>query len=380
MARLATSFLTDRGTTASICTLDISKAFDKVDHYCLYTKLVHRGVPRVFISLLACWYDKCYVSVRWDNCLSLPFRVTAGVRQGGILSPYLFAVYIDTLIVRLKKAGYGLHVYHVFIGCIAYADDIFLIANSLTHMQIMLDICAEVINDLGLSFNINKSTAMRIGPRFNRTCVSLYIDAKPLRYVEATKYLGISVAAGRKWKADISVTRASFYRAFNSILFRSKAAKSELTTLYLLNTVCVPIITYALEANLHSTTDLVSLDGVIDNALRKIFDIRDRECVLYIRKMFGIVSFKHMFLIAKCKFLNLLFRRTNDLHTCMRMLAFKECSKDIIENGVDLNLTHEEQIQCLLQHRIERAFTWDVDLILSSCERYGCYFYCHCCM
>jgi len=54
-ARLAISFLTDRGSTASICTLDISKAFDKVDHFCLYIKLINKCVPRVFIDLLACW-------------------------------------------------------------------------------------------------------------------------------------------------------------------------------------------------------------------------------------------------------------------------------------------------------------------------------------
>ena len=63
-----------------------------------------------------------------------PFSVHAGVRQGGVLSPFLFAVYIDDLIIRLKKSGIGLHIRGVFLGCLVYADDILLITNSICHM------------------------------------------------------------------------------------------------------------------------------------------------------------------------------------------------------------------------------------------------------
>jgi len=42
------------------------------------------------------------VCVRWCGILSFWYQLTAGVRQGGILSPVLFAVYMDTLIVRLR--------------------------------------------------------------------------------------------------------------------------------------------------------------------------------------------------------------------------------------------------------------------------------------
>ena len=41
------------------------------------------------------------------------FRVTCGVRQGGILSPILFSVYIDDIIEKMRKSGYG-----IYIGCI----------------------------------------------------------------------------------------------------------------------------------------------------------------------------------------------------------------------------------------------------------------------
>ena len=45
-------------------------------------------------------------------------------RQGGVLSPYLFTVYVNDLIVQLRQTGYGVHVGQLFVGCAFYADDI----------------------------------------------------------------------------------------------------------------------------------------------------------------------------------------------------------------------------------------------------------------
>ena len=66
-----------------------------------------RGVPRSFIELLKCWYEKCTVQVRWNMSFSNVFSIKAGVRQGGVLSPALFAVYINIIIESLSKSGLG---------------------------------------------------------------------------------------------------------------------------------------------------------------------------------------------------------------------------------------------------------------------------------
>jgi len=77
--------------------LDATKAFDEVLHYGIYKKLLERGAPVNFIYVLQNWYGHLQCRVRWNNMLGELFPVTCGVRQGGILSPYLFAVYIDIL-------------------------------------------------------------------------------------------------------------------------------------------------------------------------------------------------------------------------------------------------------------------------------------------
>src|SRR5207248_8935104 len=73
------------GCTISISALDISKAFDRVSHYALFSKLLTRKVPKEIINVLLSWYTKSSMQVRWNESLSTCFSVSAGVRQGGVL-------------------------------------------------------------------------------------------------------------------------------------------------------------------------------------------------------------------------------------------------------------------------------------------------------
>ena len=63
-----------------------------------------------------------------------------GVRQGGVLSPYLYAIYVDDLINELRSSGYGVHIGSVFVGCLLYADDIVLLSPFYYGLQKLLSI------------------------------------------------------------------------------------------------------------------------------------------------------------------------------------------------------------------------------------------------
>ena len=73
--------------------LDASKAFDRLKHFPLFQKLIDRKVPGFITRIMIYWYASQTMYVRWSGILSHGFHVTNGVRQGGILSPYLFNVY-----------------------------------------------------------------------------------------------------------------------------------------------------------------------------------------------------------------------------------------------------------------------------------------------
>ena len=80
----------ESNTCAFSVFLDATKAFDRVNHYKLFKKLIARHVPMCFVHLLQYWYAHHTMLVKWGNCLSESFLITNGVRQGGVLSPYPF--------------------------------------------------------------------------------------------------------------------------------------------------------------------------------------------------------------------------------------------------------------------------------------------------
>jgi len=98
--------------------LDATKAFDNVLLNGLFLKLIHRGAPLSFIRILLVLYGDLQCAVVWNNTVGNRFDIKCDVRQGGVLSPYLFSVYIDDLIKELRQLGHRIYICKVFVGCI----------------------------------------------------------------------------------------------------------------------------------------------------------------------------------------------------------------------------------------------------------------------
>ena len=74
------------GSSAYLCFLDASKAFERINHDTLFKKLVNRNVPAYIVRLLVFWYSHQQMFVKWGNVMSSVFTVSNGVRQGGVYS------------------------------------------------------------------------------------------------------------------------------------------------------------------------------------------------------------------------------------------------------------------------------------------------------
>jgi len=83
------------GSTVSMCTPDLSKAFDCTNHYALLIKLMHRNLPVQLLTILKLWFRVSVTCVSWNGHFSAFYSLTASVRQGRVLSLFLFAVFID---------------------------------------------------------------------------------------------------------------------------------------------------------------------------------------------------------------------------------------------------------------------------------------------
>jgi len=99
-------FISHNSNVFAAC-LDISKAFDKVNHYKLFSSLCKTGVPLDVVHVLINWYGKLCAVVRWNGVCSNLFVIHSGVRQGSTLSPSLFSVFINVLINSLYNNGVG---------------------------------------------------------------------------------------------------------------------------------------------------------------------------------------------------------------------------------------------------------------------------------
>jgi hypothetical protein len=158
-------------------------------------------------------YTNQKISVKWESYVTPPFSVTNGVKQGGVLSPILFGVYIDELLCRLKEAGFGCHIGNVFVGALAYADDIILLAPTLTAARRMLAIVRGFSREYSVLFNPAKSKHVVCGTD-GPTVTCLSLDGQQIELVNHSIHLGILIGEMTE-KDQITQSISDFTRRVN---------------------------------------------------------------------------------------------------------------------------------------------------------------------
>ena len=133
--------------------LDASKAFDRLNYWLLFDKLLKKPVPLLIIKLLCFWYTHQTMFVRWGDTISTQFTVANGVRQGRVISPILF----NDLSTALNSSGIGGYLGPTFLDHLCYADDLYIITLSSSGMQQLLNICQSYAIKQQLLYNGSKS-------------------------------------------------------------------------------------------------------------------------------------------------------------------------------------------------------------------------------
>jgi len=145
------------------------------------------------------------------------------VKQGGVLSPVLFCVYVDDLLVRLSKIGVGCFIGRTFIGALAYADDIVLVAPSASALRKMLAVCDEYA-EYCMSFNAQKSKCMALLPKLQRFLASqldscgFSIGSRPMESVNSYLNLGHLISNKLEDDVDIAISQGQFIGQVNNVL------------------------------------------------------------------------------------------------------------------------------------------------------------------
>jgi hypothetical protein len=203
--------------------LDATKAFDRVDYCKLFRDVIKRKLPAVCTRFMLNLYTDHFSRVLWNGMFSDTFKVLNGVKQGAVISPILFCVYIDGLLCRLRDSGIGCVVGDIFLGALAYADDISLLAPTPSGARKLLTICEDYAEEYNIKFNGNKSKCLYVSPARYRVSSSspnpsFTIQGQHIDYVSQWPHLGHILMNDIDDREDIMFRRNSLCRQINNVL------------------------------------------------------------------------------------------------------------------------------------------------------------------
>jgi exonuclease III len=296
-------YFISRDSTVNLCSLDLSKAFDKLNRYILFAKLMDRNCPIKFINILECWFNKSYTSVKWGNSYSRLVSLSNGIRQGSILSPFLFSVYTNDLLVKLQLSKLGCHINYINFNAFMYADDLLLLSLSLADLQKMLHICLGELQNLDMCVNVKKSCIIRIGKSYNSQVSDIYVGDTPIPWGKAMTYLGVCFMAGKDIRYDFHQTKAKFFGSLNSLLGKIGTVSQVALTLSLTTTMCYPILTYGLESLSLNKTQFSSLCYAHNAIFVKVFSTFDRKIIEQCQFYTGILPLQYKYDLMRINFL-----------------------------------------------------------------------------
>ena len=230
------------------CFVDFSKAFDSVPRDILLEKLKKHGINGKVFNIIQTIYLEDTVSIKIGNKHSASFKTNKGVRQGCVLSPLLFNLFLADLQPVLDDCGDNVKVdQHLSISCLLWADDILMLSETEAGLQQKLNALQRYCDQNKLSVNTKKTQCMifnktgRLLKNYNFT-----YNGAPLECVREYKYLGFVVTPSGEVRTGLEDLRRRGLKAYMKMkntlgaLFRNNLENS----IHLFSYMVSPILTY----------------------------------------------------------------------------------------------------------------------------------------
>ncbi len=264
-----------------VTTLDAVKAFDVVNHSILKQKLHNSGVRGQLWALLDNLYCDCSEVIKWKGELSRKYRVSQGVRQGGIISTALYKEYINDLLITMQQAGLGVSIGDIYIGIPTCADDVLLMACSESEMQAMMNAADDYASRHQYKLHPTKSTLTQLIGKAKSSLQlqgSWHLGKSPIPVSDSIEHLGLVWRAGQLCpdiKLKIDLARRTAYMLIGHGL-HGKDGLNPIISAQILNTQVLPRMLYGIEAAVINKKQITDLSGCYRTLLRQYQGLPER--------------------------------------------------------------------------------------------------------
>jgi hypothetical protein len=204
-------------TPCILTLLDYKQGFDRCTFPAIFSKLRKTKLPKIVTRALMHIYVNQFAWTRWGSQNSEPFKMTNSTRQGSVLSPTIWAIYVEELIQELRKQGHGCTIAGVFVGVVVFADDVALLAPNRTAMSKMLKACADFASKNNVVFStdpnpvLSKTKCLYMTGKENKSYPApLTLNGKELPWVRHATHLGHELSEFCDMELDSRIKRARF--------------------------------------------------------------------------------------------------------------------------------------------------------------------------
>ena len=322
--------------------IDLTKAFDSVNRVALFKVLKLYGIHSKLVALMEDLHSGTEALIKLEDKLSSNIRVHNGVRQGCVLAPLVFNIFMDFIVRKTldtlppdcgaqwmwRSSFLGVEVtggeaiIDVPISLLMYADDLTLMSTSPDGLKEMLVTMDTMTLEYGLRINASKTKVMSIWKNLPNTkndgahpLANIHLSGGPVQVVNEFKYLGGILQSDGSMEAEISARQKKALYAFKQMegVWRNPNL-SIAHKILIYKTFIIPHFLYGAETWNSTMQQENILERAHSSCLRSILRVtkHDRHSNQHVRKACKIQSLGAMLTAARLRWIGHVARMEDD--------------------------------------------------------------------